>query len=289
MIFVCGIHGVGKSFFCNDLREKTGKLIFSASDLILKRGEKNFQQKKVDDIQLNQKLLIDEVNQIKKRETDFILDGHLCLLDKSGKIRRVYFDIVKELEIDLLMVLIDCPQIIKRRVKERDGIDWEIDFIQRFQNEEIEYARKLAKILKFDYQIIKVSAKEEFGKSIVLPIKQEYAEKIFSGEKKYEYRKSVCKENIDKLYLYATYPVKKIVGECNVVGKYSMNKDKMWRLTQQSSGISSEYFEKYFREQYRACAYEIGNVKKYQMPVELKSMGINYVPQSYVYVSSGMI
>ena len=38
--------------------------------------------------------------------------------------------------------------------------------------------------------------------SILLSIKPEYVEKILSGEKRYEFRRKLCKDEIDKIYVY---------------------------------------------------------------------------------------
>lgn len=49
---------------------------------------------------------------------------------------------------------------------------------------------------------------------VLLSIKPEFVEKIFSGEKLYEYRKATFKnEDISSVVIYSTMPVGKIVGE----------------------------------------------------------------------------
>ncbi len=52
--------------------------------------------------------------------------------------------------------------------------------------------------------------------TILLPIKPEYANKIIKRTKLYEYRKTVCKRKIDKIVIYSTSPVKKIIAEVEV-------------------------------------------------------------------------
>lgn len=126
----------------------------------------------------------------------------------------------------------------------------------------------------------------QFHKNIVLPIKPNYAEKILSNEKKYEFRKKICTENIDKIYLYATSPVKKIVGEAEVLEKIMMDKKTLWKLTEKQAGITADYYEKYFLNCEMACAYKIGKVKRYDQIVKLSDVGISYVPQSFAYVES---
>ena len=46
MIFVCGIHGVGKTQYCDMLSKKNKIKAYSASSLILEAGKQNFSQKK---------------------------------------------------------------------------------------------------------------------------------------------------------------------------------------------------------------------------------------------------
>ena len=52
---------------------------------------------------------------------------------------------------------------------------------------------------------------------VLLSIKPEYVEKIFSKEKKYEFRKSIFKNpNIKSIIIYSSSPVKKVVGEFEI-------------------------------------------------------------------------
>ena len=119
---------------------------------------------------------------------------------------------------------------------------------------------------------------------MILPIKPVFADKILSGEKKYEFRKKLCSKDIDKIYIYATAPVKKIIGEVKVKNKLGMDKEALWKQTQLGAGISKAFFNAYFQKQNYACAYEIGEAMRYNVPISLESLGINYVPQSYIYV-----
>ena len=42
MIFLSGVHGVGKSYFCRLAKEATGIESYSASELIAQKGRSNF-------------------------------------------------------------------------------------------------------------------------------------------------------------------------------------------------------------------------------------------------------
>ncbi len=120
--------------------------------------------------------------------------------------------------------------------------------------------------------------------TILLPIKPEYAKKIVNKTKLYEYRKSKCKKNVDKIVIYCTSPVKKIIAEVEVKSIISNTPIKLWNDTKEFSGISKSKYIKYFENKDTAFAYELGNVILYDIPKTLNDIGINYYPQSYVYL-----
>ena len=52
---------------------------------------------------------------------------------------------------------------------------------------------------------------------ILLSIKPEFANKIFEGTKKFEYRRSIFKnQKVTKVVVYASSPVQKIIGEFEI-------------------------------------------------------------------------
>lgn len=120
--------------------------------------------------------------------------------------------------------------------------------------------------------------------SIILPINPIFVEEIFKLNKRYEYRKSVCKKNIDKIYIYATRPVKKVVGEVMIDNIIIGDKEYIWNITKDYAGINKTFYENYFKNSKKACVYCLGKVKAYKIPKDLKDFGINFYPQSYVYV-----
>ena len=77
--------------------------------------------------------------------------------------------------------------------------------------------------------------------TILLPIKPEYANKIVDKIKLYEYRKNICKKKIDKIVIYSTAPVKKIIGEVEVKEVICDSPDRIWKKTENYSGISKKF------------------------------------------------
>ena len=122
--------------------------------------------------------------------------------------------------------------------------------------------------------------------TILLPIKPEYANKIIEQKKLYEYRKNICKRKIDKIVIYSTSPVKRVVAEVEVKSVLSNTPNKLWKETKQYSGISKTKYMKYFKNKKIAFAYELGKILIYKQPKMLEDIGINYYPQSYVYLTN---
>jgi predicted transcriptional regulator len=119
---------------------------------------------------------------------------------------------------------------------------------------------------------------------ILLSINPEHVENIMAGTKIYEFRKIQCKEKVDKIIIYSTFPVMKVVGEADVVDIIVDNPDNVWNTTNAFSGISKQFFDDYYRNRDKAIAYKLSNVKRYQHPKDLSSYGIKYAPQSFVYI-----
>lgn len=120
---------------------------------------------------------------------------------------------------------------------------------------------------------------------ILLSINPEYVQKIFDGTKKYEYRKVKCKREVDKIIIYETSPVMKIVGEASVKKVLEDTPEKMWQKTKEFSGTSPEFFLKYYSGCQNAIAYELKDIKKYDEPQDLIDYGLTTAPQSFIYIS----
>ena len=121
--------------------------------------------------------------------------------------------------------------------------------------------------------------------NILMSIKPQYVEKILSGNKKYEYRKNRAKRNdIDKMIIYSTAPVMKVVAEVDIEEIIESTPDILWKKTKLESGITEEFFYKYYKNKTTAVAYKLGNIKIYDKPKSLNDIGVKYVPQSFIYL-----
>lgn len=146
MIFVSGVHGVGKSFFCNLVKDFVGIETYSASNLIATKKRSGFAKDKlIPDIDENQQFLIWAVDELKASGRNFILDGHFCLLNSFGEVQRILYDTFTMLKPDAIVLLTEDPEIIVSRRRKRDGIEITIESVEKFQREERLYADEVAK------------------------------------------------------------------------------------------------------------------------------------------------
>ena len=122
--------------------------------------------------------------------------------------------------------------------------------------------------------------------SVLLSIKPEFAEKIFSGLKRYEFRRVIFKsKNVSKVVVYASHPVQKVIGEFEVGSVLALNRRQLWQQTRQFAGIAKAYFDAYFADKDLAYAIEIKSTKRYRSPVNLNNICPSArPPQSFMYL-----
>ena len=122
--------------------------------------------------------------------------------------------------------------------------------------------------------------------NVILSIRPIFCKMIFSGQKKYEYRKRVFKHiDIDKVYIYATKPICRIVGYFTIDEVIEDKKSYMWEKTHKDGGISKEFFDAYFKNCDMAHAIKIGEVVKLDNSIDPKKVIKDFhAPQNYRYV-----
>jgi len=119
---------------------------------------------------------------------------------------------------------------------------------------------------------------------ILLSINPEHVENILNGTKLFEFRKIRCKTNVDKIVIYVTRPIMRIVAEVDVENVIEGNLNEVWRQTKDFSGIKRSFYNKYFSGKKKAIAYKLRNVKKYKKQKSLSHYGLRNAPQSFVYL-----
>ncbi len=121
---------------------------------------------------------------------------------------------------------------------------------------------------------------------VLLSIKPEYAEKIFSGQKKFEFRKIGFRNHLVRtVVVYATMPVGKIIGEFRIKKIHKDLPETIWKKTKDYSGIDELFFKQYYQGKDYAIAIEVDNPKLYDKPINPKEEYDNFTaPQSFMYL-----
>lgn len=164
IIFVGGVHGVGKTYFVENLPEDIKRKIktLSCSEIM----GWNKKSKDVIDTNENQRRLIfnlrDEIEEDKK----YFLVGHFCLVNKHKRIERIPLDTFRAINPKSLILINDSSDEIVKRLEKRGDVDnWNKNFIDKLIEEENLYANKISKELgiplicykstDIDYTIVK--------------------------------------------------------------------------------------------------------------------------------------
>ncbi len=120
----------------------------------------------------------------------------------------------------------------------------------------------------------------------LLSIKPHFADRIFSGEKLFEFRKTAFKtRDVTLVIVYSTLPVGRIIGQFNVATVLSGKPDKVWRITKQNAGIEKIEYERYFANSTTAYAIQIEKAVRYARPRRIDDViPSGKAPQSFCYV-----
>lgn len=126
--------------------------------------------------------------------------------------------------------------------------------------------------------------------NVLLSIKPQFAYKIFNGEKKYEYRRSIFKRrDIHKIIVYASAPVKRIIGEMSMEYIFCDHPEIIWEETKKYSGVEKDGFFNYFKGKVFGFAIKIKSAHLYREPVDPKSIIKNFrPPQNFKYLQKNI-
>lgn len=121
--------------------------------------------------------------------------------------------------------------------------------------------------------------------NVLLSIRPEFIRMISSGEKKYEFRKTIFRRtDIRKVIVYATAPVSRVVGEFEIESILFDEVHSLWEETKLHAGIDKKYFFEYFTEKEKGYAIKIKNYEEYSKSRKLDDVYHSVPPQSFAYI-----
>ena len=121
---------------------------------------------------------------------------------------------------------------------------------------------------------------------ILLSIKPRFADQIFAGIKRYEFRRVLFRsKSVRKVIVYASSPVQRVIGEFDVDSVLALDVERLWEKTKLHSGIEKSYFDEYFEGRYMAYAIKIAFPRRYRTPKQLEHVcNSKRPPQSFQYL-----
>lgn len=169
VIFLAGVHGVGKGYLGVPVAASLGMAHYTASQLI--RDEKGRptwgNDKLTPELQDNQRALIRAVARHRKSGKEMLLDGHFVLRNAAGVSVRLGEDVFSNLHLSGTILLIDDAKTIAARLLSRDGIFTAPDSIAELATEETAHAHDVCSALKIPLIIVNTPNKAALTNAII--------------------------------------------------------------------------------------------------------------------------
>ena len=170
LIFVAGVHGVGKTTFCNSLITCDPSFNHLSASRLIKNYKKDAfsPDKQVIDVDNNQDILINAYNAFNHEKDFTLLDGHFCLFDENFVPSIIPEQTFANLNIATIILLTSSTATILKRMVARDDNYLSPESISNLQDAEIETAQKTAE--KLDIPLILISEEQlTLGKLRISP------------------------------------------------------------------------------------------------------------------------
>ena len=167
IIFIGGIHGVGKGTVCKEIASKTDLIHITASEILKWNEISSSDNKFVNNISSTQERLINGLKNLIKNDKQYLLDGHFCLLNSNGVPCKIDEETFDNINPKIISIVIDDIEKIVNRLEKRDKKKYDIKILNELQKMEIEYAKYLSK----KYSIPYIEIKNNDYKSLLNSIK----------------------------------------------------------------------------------------------------------------------
>ncbi len=119
---------------------------------------------------------------------------------------------------------------------------------------------------------------------VLLPIKPQYARPIMDGTKGVEFRKTSFAHSPTHVLVYASSPVKSVLGYFEVGDIVVDSVEALWARYADVGGITEDAFRDYYVGHERGVALGVGPVHALADPLPLAALGLAGPPQSFMYV-----
>lgn len=158
MIFLGGVHGVGKTSMCAGVAETFDLRVVAAGAII--RAERHDalsdSRTAVTNVGGNQDLLVRGVQRlVKDAPGRYLMDGHFALRTLAGNIEEVDAKVFKAMAVSAFICLFDDPPEIALRLAARDGAVHQVSRIADLQSAELRSAGAVACTLGLELKVVR--------------------------------------------------------------------------------------------------------------------------------------
>lgn len=120
---------------------------------------------------------------------------------------------------------------------------------------------------------------------VLLSVKPKFADRIVTGDKKFEFRRAVFKSYVPKLVIvYVSSPMRRIIGSFTVGGVHAGKPSVLWKRFQSDAGMGRREFFEYFAGVDHGYAIRIERFVLFETPIDPFKKYRDFVaPQSFCY------
>ncbi|WP_296316643.1 ATP-binding protein [Winogradskyella sp. UBA3174] len=147
IIFIGGIHAVGKGTVCEKITQKFNFEHLSASQVLKWNEISDLKNKKVENFNTTQDRLLTNLDKITQPNKRYLLDGHFTLLNSKGEPEKIDESTFVGIQPKSIILLTCEPKIIFERLKKRDNSTYKLDVLEKMQTMEIEHAKYISRKL----------------------------------------------------------------------------------------------------------------------------------------------
>lgn len=168
IVLVAGIHGVGKTYYCQHyaaqydiVYRSSGKII--KDFLSKKNSDLTILDKVVSSVERNQRIILAEIRKIKEKwpNQNFLLDGHFTLLSVRGDIEDIPIFFYKNIGINAVVLLERDTRELKSFYLSDDNV-----LSEKFMQKERNRAIKITSNLKIPLVCLSSPTEEQFNLEI---------------------------------------------------------------------------------------------------------------------------
>ena len=118
-----------------------------------------------------------------------------------------------------------------------------------------------------------------------MAVQPKYAKQLMDGTKRVEFRKTKFKQDMCRVFVYASSPIKQVIGCFEVEELVEATPDCLWERFSAVGSIDEQDYRAYYGDAQQGVAIVVGSVERFKDPIELLDLtGSAVPPQSFVYI-----